>query len=177
MEDFGKAKQDWFATFLPLPNGIPSDDTFTRVFSILDPTSFQDCFMRWTQSLREAIDREIVAIDGKALRHAREAGGDVRSIVNAWAGANRLILGQLKVPDKKPTRSPPSPPSCAPLNSRDASSPPTSSAASRRSPARSSKRTPTTSWRSKAITNPSTKKWCLSSMMKSPVTPRQRRRE
>jgi hypothetical protein len=55
MEDFGKAKQDWFATFLPLPNGIPSDDTFTRVFSILDPTSFQDCFMRWTQSLREAI--------------------------------------------------------------------------------------------------------------------------
>lgn len=56
--------------------------------------------MRWTQSLREAIDREIVAIDGKALRHAREAGGDIRYIVNAWAGANRLILGQLKVPDK-----------------------------------------------------------------------------
>lgn len=100
MEDFGKAKKDWFATFLPLPNGIPSHDTFTRVFSILDPASFQDCFMRWTQSLREAIDREIVAIDGKALRHAREAGGDIRYIVNAWAGANRLILGQLKVPDK-----------------------------------------------------------------------------
>jgi predicted transposase YbfD/YdcC len=96
MEDFGKAKQDWFATFLPLPNGIPSHDTFTRVFAIIDP----NCFMRWTQSLREAIHREIVAIDGKALRHAREAGGDVRYIVNAWAGSNRLILGQLKVPDK-----------------------------------------------------------------------------
>lgn len=100
MEEFGKAKQDWFATFLPLPNGIPSHDTFTRVFSILDPASFQDCFMRWTQSLREAIDREIVAVDGKALRRAREAGGDIRYIVNAWAGGNRLILGQLKVPDK-----------------------------------------------------------------------------
>lgn len=100
MEDFGKAKRDWFATFLRLPNGIPSHDTFTRVFSMLDPGSFRDCFMRWTESLRAAVDREVVALDGKALRRAREAGEGIGYIVSAWAASNRLTLGQLRVPDK-----------------------------------------------------------------------------
>src|SRR3954447_13930255 len=70
MEDFGYAKQDWFKTFLGLRNGIPSHDTFNRVFAALDPQGFLDCFLRWTQSLRQAVAQEIVALDGKALRRA-----------------------------------------------------------------------------------------------------------
>src|SRR2546421_3661674 len=70
MEDFGKAKYDWFKTFLKLRTGIPSHDTFNRVFAALDPKEFVDCFLRWTQSLRIAVAQEIVALDGKALRRA-----------------------------------------------------------------------------------------------------------
>src|ERR1700739_1835410 len=61
MEDFGKAKRHWFKTFLGLRNGIPSHDTFNRVFSALDPKAFLDCFLAWTQALRQAMHQEIVA--------------------------------------------------------------------------------------------------------------------
>jgi predicted transposase YbfD/YdcC len=100
MEDFGHAKQDWFQTFLTLRNGIPSHDTFNRVFAALDPQQFLDCFLRWTQSLRQAISQEIVALDGKALRRALHADQSVPYIVSAWAESNNLVLGQLKVTDK-----------------------------------------------------------------------------
>lgn len=66
MEDFGHAKHAWFKTFLTLRNGIPSHDTFNRLFAALDPKAFLDCFLRWTQSLRQAVPQEIVALDGKA---------------------------------------------------------------------------------------------------------------
>jgi predicted transposase YbfD/YdcC len=100
MEEFGKAKQDWFKTFLELPEGIPAHDTFNRLFAALNPQQFLECFLRWTQSLRTAIAGEIVAIDGKALRRAIQKGQSAKYIVNAWARQNGLVLGQLKVADK-----------------------------------------------------------------------------
>ena len=100
MEDFGKAKQDWFKSFLKLPNGIPSHDTFNRVLAALDPKEFLDCFLRWTQSLRVAVAKEIVAIDGKALRRALNKDQPMKYVVSAWADDNNLVLGQLKVADK-----------------------------------------------------------------------------
>ncbi len=100
MEDFGKAKKDWFKTFLTLKNGIPSHDTFNRVFAALDPQAFGECFMAWTQSLRVAVTQEIVALDGKALRRALDADQNSKVIVSAWAQGNGLVLGQLKVDDK-----------------------------------------------------------------------------
>jgi len=100
MEEFGKAKYDWFKTFLGLPNGIPSHDTFNRVFAALDPNQFLDCFLRWTQSIRQAVSQEIVALDGKALRRAMDKDQNVKYVVSAWAESNGLVLGQLKVSDK-----------------------------------------------------------------------------
>jgi predicted transposase YbfD/YdcC len=100
MEDFGKAKQDWFKTFLALRNGIPSHDTFNRVFAALNPQSFLECFLAWTQSVREAVPQEIVALDGKALRRALNRDQSIKYIVSAWAEGNGLVLGQWKVADK-----------------------------------------------------------------------------
>jgi len=100
MEDFGHAKRDWFKTFLALRNGIPSHDTFNRVFAALDPKGFLECFLRWTQSVRQAVPKEIVALDGKALRRALDKDRGVQYIVSAWAESNGLVLGQLKVADK-----------------------------------------------------------------------------
>ena len=85
---------------LTLRNGLPSHDTFNRLFAALDPKSFLDCFLRWTQSLRQAVPQEIVALDGKALRRALNADQSVKYVVSAWAESNGLVLGQLKVADK-----------------------------------------------------------------------------
>ncbi len=102
MEWFGKSKEAWFRTFLELPNGIPTHDTFNRVFQAIDPKAFCDCFLRWTQGVRSALSGEVVAIDGKALRRAvdKGAGGALPYIVSAWAADNGLVLGQVKVEDK-----------------------------------------------------------------------------
>lgn len=100
MEDFGHAKGDWLKTFLTLRHGIPSHDTFNRVFAALDPQEFLDCFLRWTQSLRQAVGQEIVALDGKALRRALNRDQSLKYMVSAWAESNRLVLGQWKVADK-----------------------------------------------------------------------------
>ena len=100
METFGKAKQDWFQGFLELPSGIPSHDTFNRIFSAIDPKAFTECFVQWTETLRTKLEKEVVAIDGKALRRACKKGTSMTYIVSAWATENGLTLGQMKVKDK-----------------------------------------------------------------------------
>jgi len=102
MEDFGQSKFDWLHTFLALPNGIPSHDTFRRVFGLIDPQEFADCFGRWTQSLRQAVGAEVVALDGKTVRRSfdRAKGRGPIHLISAWAATNRLVLGQLKTDDK-----------------------------------------------------------------------------
>lgn len=100
MEDFGKAKREWFQTFLKLRSGIPSHDTFNRVFAALKPEHFLECFLGWTQSVREAVAQEVVALDGKALRRALNGDQSVKYVVSAWAEGNGLVLGQWKVADK-----------------------------------------------------------------------------
>jgi predicted transposase YbfD/YdcC len=100
MEDFGHAKHQWFKSFLTLRHGIPSHDTFNRLFAALAPPPFLECFLRWTQSLRQAVTQEIVALDGKALRRAVSGDQSIKYVVSAWAQSNGLVLGQLKVADK-----------------------------------------------------------------------------
>src|SRR2546426_241861 len=100
MEDFGRAKEPWFKTFLTLRNGIPSHDTFNRVLAALDPKKFLECFLTWTQGLRQAVPQEIVALDGKALRRALHQNQSAQYVVSAWAESNGLVLGQLKVDEK-----------------------------------------------------------------------------
>ena len=100
METFGRAQYKWLRTILELPNGIPSHDTFNRVFSAIDPDRCMECFTSWVQSLRPLLDGEIVAVDGKALRHAYDSDASIPYIVSAWATGGGLTLGQVKVQDK-----------------------------------------------------------------------------
>ena len=99
---YGHAKQKWLETFLDLSNGIPSHDTFGRVFRWLDEEAFQLKFSEWTARICEATKGEVVAIDGKKLRRSgdRHHGRDGIWMVSAWASKNRMVLGQTKVDDK-----------------------------------------------------------------------------
>jgi len=102
LEEYGTSQAEWFATFLDLPHGIPGHDTFRRVLSRLDPEELTQCFIAWTEALSEASGGDIVSIDGKTLRHSfdRASGQAAIHMVSAWASANRLVLGQLKVEEK-----------------------------------------------------------------------------
>ncbi|MFQ6027766.1 MAG: ISAs1 family transposase [Dehalococcoidia bacterium] len=99
--EFGKAKQEWFESFLDLPNGIPSHDTFGRVFARLEPAPFEHCFRAWSQGLKEATSGRRIALDGKTLRrsHHRASGQNALHLISAWATEQRLVLGQQKVAD------------------------------------------------------------------------------
>jgi len=96
MEEFGNAKQKWLASFLALPSGIPSHDTFTRVFAALDPEAFSRCFLAWVQATVIHTEGAVIAVDGKFARrsHHRGAGRAAIDMVSAWASANRVVLGQ-----------------------------------------------------------------------------------
>ncbi len=99
---YGRCKRDWLGTFLELPNGIPSKDTFRRVFARLNPATFQACFRNWMQALAASLGVRQIAIDGKTLRrsHDRGLGKAGLHLVSAWATANHLTLGQVAVDDK-----------------------------------------------------------------------------
>jgi predicted transposase YbfD/YdcC len=101
VEAFGRAKRDWLATFLALPHGIPSHDTFGRVFAALDPAQFEAGFRSWVAAVAEVTAGTVVAVDGKTLRrsHDRTRGKAALVLVSAWAEANRLLLGQQAVAD------------------------------------------------------------------------------
>jgi predicted transposase YbfD/YdcC len=95
MEDFGKAKKDWLGSFLDMSSGVPSHDTFGRVFSLIDPKQFQESFASWMQSCVELSGGKVIAIDGKTSR--RTFGGLTKAlhVVSAFATANGVSIGQV----------------------------------------------------------------------------------
>jgi predicted transposase YbfD/YdcC len=100
IENYGKAKVDWLKGFLGLANGIPSHDTISRLFAALDPDALRECFLNWVRAVAQLSQGEVIAIDGKTLRHSYERGKGAIHMVSAWASQNRLILGQVKVDEK-----------------------------------------------------------------------------
>lgn len=102
-EAFGNARREWFSTFLELKSGIPSHDTFGRIFSILDPEELSGVYRNLLESF-ELVDEKIVAIDGKTLRrsHDRSAGVKSTHMVSAWSSENGVVLAQVKSPMKSP---------------------------------------------------------------------------
>lgn len=100
IEEFGNLREDWLKTFLKLPHGIPSHDTFNRVFAALDPKRFAECVGRWMESVCEAMGLRHVAIDGKAVRSSpRSTFSGCLHVVSAWATEQGAILGQTAVED------------------------------------------------------------------------------
>ena len=104
MEDYGVSKEAWLRERLGLSlcHGIPSHDTFRRVFSSIDPCAFEGCFLRWTQQLHQQSGGDLLSIDGKAVRHSFDtaSGRGALHLVSVWASAARLVLAQQKVETK-----------------------------------------------------------------------------
>jgi predicted transposase YbfD/YdcC len=101
IEEFGTIRYDWLKTILELPNGIPSHDTFNRVFSLLDPKEFQQCFTTWIQAVAKVTEGSIISLDGKRMCNSGEGGSKaVIHMVSAWSNTNNLVLAQQKVNDK-----------------------------------------------------------------------------
>lgn len=102
IETYGNSKQEWLSSFLSLPNGIPSHDTFARVFARIDPKEFERGFRNWINSITQTMGAQVIPIDGKTLRgsYDREAKQNALTVVSAWASEHRLVLGQLRVKSK-----------------------------------------------------------------------------
>lgn len=99
---YGRSKLSWFKKFLELPHGIPSHDTFGRVFGLINPEEFRSSFLEWVQTIQKLTQGEVIAIDGKQLHGSKDEGNGQSAIdmVSAWATANELVLGQVKVDEK-----------------------------------------------------------------------------
>jgi predicted transposase YbfD/YdcC len=101
IENYAKAKLPWLRKYLKLPNGIPSHDTINRLFSALDPEQMEQAFIQWISEVATLTKGEVVSIDGKSLRATRSRDGKtIVHMVGAWASANKLSLGQVKVEEK-----------------------------------------------------------------------------
>ena len=102
IETYGKTKEDWFSQFLSLPHGIPSHDTFNRIFSRINSEQLMTCFLAWIKSVCPVMGREVVAIDGKTLRRSHDKNNAKAAIhmISAWATDRHLVLGQLKTAEK-----------------------------------------------------------------------------
>lgn len=99
---YGNAKRSWLESFLSLPNGIPSHDTFARVFARLDPEAFEASFQHWVKALVSTLEAQLIAIDGKTVKgsYDREGGIKALQLVSAWASEHRVVLGQCTVASK-----------------------------------------------------------------------------
>jgi predicted transposase YbfD/YdcC len=102
IEAYGKAKLGFLKSFLQLENGIPSHDTLGDIFAKIDPDAFEQCFLNWTLGVCQLSDGEVISIDGKQLRGSYDRASKKAPIhmVSAWANANRMVLGQVKVDNK-----------------------------------------------------------------------------
>lgn len=102
IETYGHAKAAWLKKFLPLRNGIPKHDVYRRVFSRLNPAAIEACFMAWVRDIKQDMDHEIIAIDGKTVRGTFHTQGKTMPLhlVSAWATGNRLVLAQVKTANK-----------------------------------------------------------------------------
>lgn len=102
VETYGKAKQTWLETFLALPNGIPSHDTFSRVIGLLNPQHLHECFMGWVNQLTEQLEINVISIDGKTARGSYDRESSLKALhtVSAWASEHHLVLAQCRVESK-----------------------------------------------------------------------------
>ncbi|MDR2621728.1 MAG: ISAs1 family transposase, partial [Dysgonamonadaceae bacterium] len=101
IENYGKSKESWLRQYLQLSHGIPSHDTFNRIFSALDPDEFEQAFLSWIKDISELTDGDVVSIDGKTICGSRDSKSKrAVHIISAWSKANQLSLGQIKVDEK-----------------------------------------------------------------------------
>ncbi len=98
--DWGRAQEAWLHTFLPLPNGIPSPDTFRRVFGMLDSQAFQGCFVSWVQAVSQVTRGQVIAVDGKKPRGSQDGaiGKGAIDMVSAWATSPLLSRQKMRLP-------------------------------------------------------------------------------
>jgi predicted transposase YbfD/YdcC len=100
IEEFGETRKEWFEQFLELPHGVPSRDTFARVFASIDPEEFQRAFVKWAEAVQAVTNKQIVAVDGKTLRRSHGKNKPPLHLVSAWASENKMVLGQVKTREK-----------------------------------------------------------------------------
>jgi len=101
IESYGHSKREWLSGYLNLPGGIPSHDTFNRVFSLIDPVELRKCFIGWVQSIAKITEGQIISIDGKRMCNSGEQGKKaVIHMLSVWSNTNSMVLGHIKVNDK-----------------------------------------------------------------------------